>query len=296
MFRGWQSRIMIPMKTLLSRLLGLSLLLAALFAQAQQPPRNMEELMRKSGLWNQVASVFSNLRTEAEQARAQAPKGAPGDMDDATFEQLVRAMERAFSADRLRQFIAAEMAKGLSVEDEKTVIAWLDSDVGRRMTALEEARDAAKGNPEERMREVNAYFEIAPKERRDMGIRMVAALDAGESGVDQVVALMTAMVYGMSLADPRFDESAVGKIKAALEAQRPRAAKMFEQLAVLLHTHTYRDVPMAELTRYVEFIESPAGRRYHEATRAALKNAIARASIDLGRYFGESLPKSPKRS
>jgi hypothetical protein len=51
--------------------------------------------------------------------------------------------------------------------------------------------------------------------------------------------------------------------------------------------HQYKSLEDEDLERFVNFVESPAGLKYSDATAAALEQAISHASLDFGRQFGE---------
>ncbi|MBF2997137.1 hypothetical protein HKT22_30230, partial [Pseudomonas aeruginosa] len=66
-----------------------------------------------------------------------------------------------------------------------------------------------------------------------------------------------------------------GQTGQLLEGQRQR---LVQQIGADLENtllYVYRDLSDAELTQYVNFAESPAGRSYYQAALAALKAGLA---------------------
>jgi hypothetical protein len=50
------------------------------------------------------------------------------------------------------------------------------------------------------------------------------------------------------------------------------------------------------MEKYVAFAESPAGKRYHDATTRALDKVMAQAAVELGREFGAKPLELNRRS
>jgi len=145
-------------------------------------------------------------------------------------------------------------------------------------------------------REAPAYFATVPKARVAIFQRLADAIRVGEGSAGMMINMMGAIAYGMALADPTGDPRATAKvIKERLEPQRAHFVTIFGERAVQSFAYTYKDVPDAEIDRYVEFAETPAGRRYHDASMKAYDNVMTRASLEMGRLF-DVTGKPPTRS
>ena len=53
--------------------------------------------------------------------------------------------------------------------------------------------------------------------------------------------------------------------------------------------YIYRSLSDADLQRYIAYAASPVGKRYHTASKAALDDAIVRASHNAGVVFKDAL-------
>jgi hypothetical protein len=94
----------------------------------------VDELMLKSGLWMQLAQVEPNMQLGISQAHAKSGQLAEDDL-----EHLSKAIAVTYAADSLRAAVRAQLLVTLSSQDAATVLRWLSSDLGKRITALEEA-------------------------------------------------------------------------------------------------------------------------------------------------------------
>lgn len=275
----------------LAPLLLLALLAAAgapAFAQ-EAPARNVEELMRKSGIWKQVAQVEPALLAGLAQGWNEAA-GARGIEDSqAGLARLKAAARRAYGADILRAEMQRQLAESLDKADEEKALAWLETDLGRRLTKLEE--DAGEGaEPNARMREAREYAAAAPASRVALAERFAQALRSGEAGASMMIGISMGVVSGVVIATTPQDTSAVAAVRRRFESQRPQLEAAMLKIAVDQFVFTYREVPEADLERYVEFAQSPSGRRYHDATREAMDKVLAQASVRFGVELGNMKP------
>jgi hypothetical protein len=274
------------------RWLLVAILPLAMAASQLDAPRRIDQVIRKSGLWNQLGQMQDQVRNGALEGRAkEEARGAPP-LEEEDFKKLVGAIERAFAADRLREVVAQELAEALPAGDEGAVLRWLDSEAGARFTKLEE-----EGNKPEQVEEMQRSARDAlpgvSKERLELVKRFGDAIGAGEMETTIVINLVTAVAYGVSLTTPA-PPLDVKAFKQRMEKDRARMVVAYRSRALGMYAWMYRDAPDAEFARYVEFAESPAGRRYHAATVKALDVALTRAAFDMGLALGGFTREPPK--
>jgi hypothetical protein len=255
-------------------------------ALAAEPPRGTEELMRLSGLWKQVGEMQAQIRAGIEEASRQGP--GPEGLGAEDLRQLMTRAADAYSPEKLRAGIAGELAARISAEDEARVLEWLRSDLGRRFTALEE-RSSDVASQQRIEREAPAHAASLSAARLDRIRRFEQAAHVGKAATDMTINTALGVAYGVMLAAPQGDPALLGPLRQRFESQRPEIARVMEQRIVEALAYIYRDVADEDLDKYAEFAESPAGRRYHEATLKALDRVLAKAAVEMGAQFGRGL-------
>ncbi len=283
------------MGTVLRSIATFLAVLAITFAAGAQE-RRIDELMRKSGIWQHMGQVQEAARLGAEEARRQA-KANPrkNDLTEAQHQRMVAAMDKAFSPERLRKAMRDELLKEIAPEDEEEVLRWLSTELGTRITNIEEQRET----PEEQAkmeREAPRLLESLPAERRAKYERMASSINAGESSANMLINVTTAIAYGIAIASPHGDVAMVKSMREQMEAQRPQMVAALGQRSIGIFAYTYKALSDEELEKYVQFAESPAGKRYHDATTRALDRVFAKASLDMGRDFGAKPLEIDRRS
>jgi hypothetical protein len=263
-------------------------------AQDKASERKLEELMHKSGMWKQLAQMEPMVQMGIAQAAEQG-RGQPGALDTIDLTRLKAAGASAFEANRLRREFEAEMAKELSPADEREVLVWLSTDLGKRFTVLEEESgemDAVL----KREKEGPAHLASLPAARVDRFKRLAKAVRIGESGAGIMINTTIGIAYGIALATPPQDTSGVDKLRQQMESQRQRMVAAVEASSVEEFAFTYRGMSDADVDRYIAFSETPAGRNYAAASLKALDKILTRASLDLGAQLGGPRPEGGRRS
>lgn len=273
--------------------LWLAVLFTSCALAAGAPERRVEELMRESGLWAQVGQFEGLMKLGVRNAAAQAQPGA-GKLDAKQHAQLERAIEIAFAPDAVRQSVAADLARLVSVEDEVELLGWLRSDLGRRITRLEE-EGTEPAAVERAMHESPALLAAASAQRRSLYDRLATATKAGKSGADMELHLMSGVAYGVVAASRFPDARVLEKIAKGFEAQRAALEDAMLRQTLGQYAYIYQQVSDADLERYIEVVESPAGMRFTDATIAAVDRALKRGAIEVGERFGAELPGTPER-
>jgi hypothetical protein len=186
------------------------------------------------------------------------------------------------------------MRTELSAKDEEEVLVWLSSTLGARITKIEEE----SGEPEamtKAEREIPGHFASVPAARIEKFERFGKVIHAGESTVTALINTTTAIVYGAALATPPYDAAPAIILRERMESQRAQMVATFTQQAVEQFAYIYRGLSDEELGRYLAFAESPAGRRYHDATVKVLEDVLTHAALDMGRELARTAPSQPSR-
>lgn len=257
--------------------LALGLVLAALAGPARAEDALHDELMRASGLWRQVAQFEPLLQAGLAEAAREAGAGID-------WQALGDAAARAFAPERVRAVVRATLAKELSAADARASLDWLHSEIGRRITAIEETAGEVE---ETRRREEIAAQVLAglPPERADRLARFARATSVGEYAFRVQLGMAVAIGRGIAAAKGA-GTGEVEAVRRGLEAQKAQILPQLERQAVADMAVVYGPVSDRDLDAYIAFAESPAGRRYHAVSTRAIEAALTQGAEALGRALG----------
>ena len=110
-----------------------------------------DELMHKSGLWIQLAQVEPMMQAGVSQAHAKS-----GQLSEQDLERLRKAIATTYAPDDLRMAARNQLPVTLAQQDAATVLRWLSSDLGRRITALEEGGRVLTKSPRGKKRDLES--------------------------------------------------------------------------------------------------------------------------------------------
>lgn len=205
---------------------------------------------------------------------------------DAENREWLLALDRVYDTSRMAKVYDAALAQVLTRDPRLVddVAPFLGGELGARIIALElEARrttfdEMALGAA----REVLAEMEQTDKERRAQIERLVVAADLMESnvmaGLNGNVAFYKAMAAAGAPGATADEEEMLAQVWAQEADIRASTADFLYPLMAL----AYAPLTDAELQSYVDFSESPQGRRFN----AAMNEAFAPVMIDLSRALG----------
>lgn len=255
------------------------LLLAPALAAASTDAADAEQLMRESALWHQLGSVAPSMRSGLIAALdKQGDKPSPAEM-----QRLTRAIETAYSADRLRPVARRTIAEEISAGHLHAIHAWYESPSGIAAAAAEVAAATDKRDPATVAREGLEMLARTPPPRRDLMRELMHATRAAEAAASIVINTALALQRGAAGVNPDLPGPSESELRDLLEAQRPRMEEAVAGPTLALYATMYEKLSEAELSAYVKFSRSEAGQHFSDVCIRALNAALADAGLRLGR-------------
>ncbi|HEX5362522.1 MAG TPA: hypothetical protein VFW49_15775 [Fluviicoccus sp.] len=236
-------------------------------------------LMDKSGLRLAIRSfsgVVAQSLANPEQA-AVSPQLA---------QRMAEKASIAFAPGFLDQEVRDSLGASLTPGEIQRLLAWHDTALGKRVTALEVARAQSQ------LLNADVPEDPAPATaaRQRLLARIMKATNAVPMLVEVQMQVMAAMFRGMaSSADIAGRPVDIAPILKELDAQRPVYLARVETDMRRDLRLTYAPLSDAELGRYAAFLESPLGRKFNRAMMKSLQGALT----DAGQSFGELLLGTP---
>lgn len=196
------------------------------------------------------------------------------------------ALDRVYDTSRMAKVYDAALSQVLARDPQLVddVTPFLGGDLGARILALElEARRTTLDEIAlEAAREVLAEIEQTDKNRRAQIERLVVAADLMESNVMAGLNGNVAFYRAMAAAGAPGATTNEAEMLAQVWAQEAEIRASTADFLYPLMALAYAPLTEADLQSYVDFSESPPGRRFN----AAMNEAFAPVMIDLSRALG----------
>lgn len=253
---------------------------------AEVPATTAEALMRKSGVWAQLADVA----TQVKAGMVKSSEGTSLSPEDA--QRLDQIADDAFSAARLRETVLQVLSRDITAAQGVDALKWFDSPAGRQITATEEAFSANFDDMNRVLTDGNMLLTQASAKRQSLLSQIVAASRTAESMAAMQISSTVAIMQGLSSAMPNPSPSAlppVAELRAALESQRPQMVAASRGVALSMSALSYQTVSDQFLAQYVKFLSSKSGTALTHSMEEALDKSLSNAS----QLLGSGMPKVP---
>ena len=262
-----------------SGLVALVTLAAHTALHAQVDEAAAERLMRSSGLWEQLGTTAAGARAGIEAGVA----GQRAPIDAEELKRLLAATDAAFAAETLRGSVRRTLAGSLKPDDVRALDGWLEGPLGRRITRLEVDATGPDRDSDRTVRAGVARLAAAGGERRKLIDQIVVASRAAEAITNMTISVAVAVQRGMAQVRPDNEPAPpVAALREAMAAQRAQFLQAYTGMTTALFAEMYAPLADAEMTEYLGFLRSPAGRQFTDASIAAVERALVEAAERLG--------------
>ena len=257
-----------------------------------------EELYVKSGLQVQLKDspqvIINSLDKQKKLILSKNPDSEKRSALIEYFNNVYKIAEIVFDADNLKKTFLDYFGKELTVLESKQILNWLDSPVGLKCTKAEETYTETT-----KMREYNSYViklreNPPPKERVQIAERFIKANDLINKSVELLTNMQLAQTIALVYALNPENDQAVLMAKKRIDESKPRIKKNLEKIMVSRILFIYQNISDGELREYVEFLETPLGKKYTGISSEAYDIAFTRASYEFGEKVGELLQPKKK--
>ena len=252
-------------------------------ASAQVPANTAEALMRKSGIWSQLADVATQVKAGLGQA------SQDGSLPPEEVQRLEQIADDAFAAARLRESVLQTLSRNVTQEQSVDALRWFDSAEGRQITAMEEAFSTNFDDMNRVMSDGNKALAKASTKRHSLLSQTVKASKAGEAMATMEINVTVGILQGLASAMPHSGQGNTADFRKSFEAKRPQMVAANGGVALTISALTYQSASDKTLEQYVKFLSSKSG----AALTASMRDAMDQSVSNAAKRLGSAIPKIP---
>jgi hypothetical protein len=263
----------------------ISIVLFGIFAKVGEADETIPDLTMdifvQSGLSNQISrlpttietGIVNALRTQKEFTR----------LPFQFTENYLRVARDNFTVNSLSDSILAYLDTQLTNSEMRQVLSWLNSEVGRHVTALEK-----RATLPEKIKEMRAYSQHLQKEppsaeRMKLIQQLNLVTKASESSLLVKMTSKLAIMLATHKLQNNEEKLSINQMLKQIAKQRPELEKETFPYVINGLLYTYQSVNDEELKQYIKFAHSGIGQKYHLAILGAYNSALIDASADFGK-------------
>ncbi len=232
-----------------------------------------ERLLDVSGLRVQLTNVLYISRAAVLESLAQIG------VEPATLRVLQRRVAEVLSPEAFLAAVASELQSTFAAGEIEELLAWFESDLGRKITAAEESASAVDAQLDMLMK---AETLVQDAQRTVVVRRMLEVVRGTDLAVAQASNLMLLTIaagWGIEHAGVPFNLT--GLRVYVLPAFEESIRQSVEESTLLAYLYTYRDIDLSDLEQYTAFLETPVSLKLNDALDRALNRQYELAALAL---------------
>jgi uncharacterized protein (DUF4415 family) len=239
------------------------------------------KLMKLSGMEEQIRQIPPQILSSLAEQK--------GRLDTEAYASFSQAMRDAFSAEQIEKSAVRQATTNLTAETMQKALDWLESGLGKKITSLEEA--ASTPHAVQQIQTLAGRLKSAPlpPHRLELIQRLDSVTQATDLSLSITETAMMAVATALDAIQPKELQVGTDTLKKQLEQQRPQLRQDILSMTTAAGLYVYQTLSDVELDRYIEFLESAAGKQYQTGMNAALKEALAEASERAGKNLADAV-------
>ncbi|MGB7290083.1 MAG: hypothetical protein WBC62_08335 [Candidatus Macondimonas sp.] len=262
--------------------LALTLVFATGLAQAADKRALASEVMRVSGLEQQLGQTTRSIKESLKKAE-ESGKATPEQRE------IGAVMLEAFGTETILTTVGKRLADQLNEGELQKVLSWYEGNPGQKLIRLENQL----ADPEKAKELVDFARQTEqtpiPEARKSLYKKIDKATLTTETTVDMQLNSRVAMVKAMNKTASSEKKLTDTEIKEKIESQRPKAMEFMQQINQIKFGYLFKDVSDSDLAAYLKFAESDVGSKYFKARSQALDVAMQEGSRKVGEAMGSRI-------
>ena len=201
---------------------------------------------------------------------------------------LQREIEQQPDASVMLETIKEHINSHMTSSELDSVLAWFDSDLGRKINKAEE--DASSAEAYSQARQVSAGLQSQPQD--PLRKQLISEIDRASHLSEVTTGMKMSMIINMTEARPSassnrdsYKEEMISQIKDRRGLIQENTTR--EVMARLLFA--YRSMSDNELKQYLNFLNSEAGKKYADTIAEALLSAVENSNKQWARNVGDTM-------
>lgn len=262
--------------------LALTLVFAAGLAQAADKRALASEVMRVSGLEQQLGQTTRSINDSLKKAE-ESGKATPEQRE------IGAVMLEAFGTESILASVGKQLADQLNEGELQKVLSWYEGNPGQKLIRLEnQLADPEKAKELVEFAKQTEQNPI-PEARQSLYKKIDKATLTTETTVDMQLNSRVAMVKAMNKTAKSEKKLTDAEINEKIESQRPKAMEFMQQINLIKFGYLFKDVSESDVEAYAKFAESDVGRKYFKARSKALDAAMQEGSRKVGEAMGSHI-------
>jgi len=241
----------------------------------------VDRLLQLSGITKQVTDIPDTIKMGFMQG-VQQDGGMPDDILDAIMKSADDTLNPSVILDDIR----STLDKTVDKTEMRTLLAWYESDEGRKITALEEHASSPEGI-EDMSRNVDRL--LSDDKRLEEAKRMDGLLGTTDKMLAMQQNIMLATVASLSnvmMPDEPFDIDAFKSSQAQME---PQMRANVHAYVIVSFIYSYHSLSDDELARYENFLLTPAAKKFNDAAYSGMNSGLRKIVSAWGKSLGNIL-------
>lgn len=244
--------------------------------QADSNEKLAEQIVMRSGLSEMIGQFPSMLKEGIRQGAEQSGGNKKMVM------QINQIIDQAFIVKDAVDEVRNDLSKQLSENELKSVLEWLQSPLGQKISQME----VAAMSPESYQAMESQLMELQKKYRGSERERLFEDFDkstnATEASLETAIAVQLTLASAMAASSNNPQMPSYEYLKENIEANRFMMRGVIGQQVYSNYLYTYQKLTDDELKAYVAFTSSPAGTRFSTVINESVKNVLLKPSEVIG--------------
>ena len=249
---------------------------------------SLEKLMASSGINKQVSELSGMVLVGAEESRQKNSSA----MSDAVYNDLKKAIEKAFRPSETLHTISMEIKRNLSETEAQRLLDWYKSDIGRKITKAEE--DASTPAAYQEMTK-NAEALISDHERVALAERIESVVHTTDMLTQMNESTAIAVFTAFSAIINPDQREDMKTFKTQLSEQLKESRLHVREFVIASSVYTYKDIDMATMEKYIKFLERATTKKFNDVAIKGIEKALKQSTDKMLKSLTVDLKKNIKK-
>ena len=253
------------------------LMFQSFFLQAQSSDDLANKIVNRSGLSEMISQFPALLKEGIKQGAEQS-----GGNNQKMVMQISQIIDQAFGINESIEIIRKDLSDQLTQQELTSVLEWLDSPLGKKITSMEISAMTSDSYHNMQSQLLDLQEKFRGSEREKLFQTFDKSTNATEASLETAIAVQLTLASAMSAASNSPQMPSYEYLKKSIEDNRFMMRGVIGQQVFANYLYTYQGLTDNELTAYVDFTATPAGKHYSLVVNESIKNVLLKPSEVIG--------------